>query len=127
MGLKVRHKGNFKNTERFLTSMKEKKFLRNLEKYGKIGVDALREATPKDTGLTADSWSYEIHRSAGQFIIYWTNSNMAEEGMPIAVLIQYGHGTRNGGYVRGIDYINPTLAPIFDKIANDAWREVVKS
>ena len=127
MGIKVRHKGNFNKTTRFLMSMKERKFLKNLEKYGRVGVDALRDATPKRTGLTADSWDYEIHWTKGTYTIAWTNSNMAERGMPVAILIQYGHGTHNGGYVQGIDYINPALAPVFDKIANDAWKEVVNS
>lgn len=127
MGIKVRHRGNFNKTTRFLMSMKEKKFLKNLEKYGRQGVDALSAATPVDTGKTADSWDYEIHWSKNTFTISWTNSNMAEAGMPIAILIQYGHGTKNGGFVQGRDFINPAIAPIFDKIANDAWKEVVDS
>lgn len=127
MSIKIKQSGNFNKTTRFLMSMKERKFLRNLEKYGRKGVDALSDATPVNTGKTAESWDYEIHWTKGTYTICWTNSNMAEAGMPIAVLIQYGHGTRNGGYVQGRDFINPAIAPIFDKIANDAWKEVVDS
>ena len=126
MGIKVRHKGNFDKTTKWLMNAKERKFNDILDKYGKLGVEALAAATPKDTGLTAASWNYEIHYSNNKFTIVWTNDNMAERGMPVALLIQYGHGTKNGGYVQGIDYINPALTPIFDKLANDAWKEVTK-
>jgi len=90
-----------------------------------MGVDALRDATPKDTGKTADSWGYEIIVNNGSASIVWTNSNQ-NHGVYIAVLIQYGHATRGGGYVQGRDYINPAMRPVFDKIANDAWLEVTK-
>lgn len=103
--------------------MKEKQYLETLNRYAQEGVDALSAATPRDTGTTADSWSYEIRRGNGQVTIYWTNSN-APYGVPVAVLIQYGHATRNGGYVQGIDYINPALKPIFEKMAENIWREV---
>lgn len=126
MGIKVRHKGNFDKTMKWLMNAKERKFNDILDKYGKLGVEALAAATPKDTGLTAASWNYEIHYSNNKFTIVWTNDNMAERGMPVALLIQYGHGTKDGGYVQGIDYINPALTPIFDKLANDAWKEVTK-
>lgn len=103
--------------------MKEKRYLENLNRYGQEGVDALTAATPRDTGTTAESWSYEIKRTNNSVTIYWNNSN-APYGVPVAVLIQYGHATRNGGYVQGIDYINPALKPIFEKMAENIWREV---
>lgn len=119
-------KGNWNKTETFLMNAKERKFFKALDKYGKQGVEALSQATPRDTGTTAESWDYEIHWSKGQFTINWTNSNLSEPGIPVAVLIQYGHVTKNGGYVQGRDFINPAIAPIFDKLANDAWKEMTK-
>ena len=97
-----------------------------LTKYGELGVKALKEATPKDTGLTAESWYYEIKfdRKNNNYTIEWKNSNCTEEGYQIAVMLQYGHATNNGGYVEGHDYINPTMEPIFKKLADDAWKEV---
>ena len=97
----------------------------DLDKYGKEGVAALASATPVDTGLTASSWSYEIKQKNGSISISFKNSNI-QNGVPIAIILQYGHGTRNGGWVQGRDYINPAIQPIFDRIANDAWREVTK-
>jgi len=94
-----------------------------LDKYGKQGVTALSQATPKDSGLTATSWSYTISRSNGTIAIEWNNSNI-QNGCPIAVILQYGHGTGNGGYVQGRDYINPAMRPVFDKILDDMWKEV---
>ncbi|HNX63451.1 MAG TPA: HK97 gp10 family phage protein [Candidatus Limiplasma sp.] len=91
--------------------------------YGQAGVEALSAATPKDSGETAGSWSYEIVQKPTGVAIVWSNSNM-NDGANIAVLLQYGHGTRNGGYVQGVDYINPALKPIFERIANEAWKEV---
>lgn len=126
MGIKVTQKGNWDKTTKWLMNAKERAFYKNLEKYGKEGVAALSKATPVDSGKTAESWSYEIHWSKGSFQINWTNSNMAERGMPVVILIQYGHATKNGGFVLGRDFINPTIAPIFDKIANEAWKEVTK-
>lgn len=120
----VTQKGDFSKTIKFLKKSKEKKFLKKLNKFGEIGVQALADATPKRTGTTAASWGYEIVISNGSASIIWTNTNN-NHGVYIAVLIQYGHGTRNGGYVQGIDYINPAMRPIFDKIANDAWLEVI--
>jgi len=119
------HKGNFKTTEKFLMNLRHMKFERILERYGQKGVDALAAATPVRTGKTAASWSYEVSREGSTYIISWKNSNL-EKGVPIAVLIQTGHGTKNGGYVRGIDYINPAMKPVFDAIANDAWKEMTK-
>lgn len=116
-------KGNFKKTDNLLSGLKNLKIDKLLTKYGEDGVAALSNATPRDTGVTADSWSYEIKKSRGTIHIYWTNSNV-NQGIPIVVLIQYGHGTRNGGYVQGRDFINPAIRPVFDKIADDIWAEV---
>lgn len=123
----IKHKGNFNNTEKFLRSaINRKNHRRILELYAKKGVEALAEATPIDSGLTASKWGYEIHVSKNQYTITWTNSNVVD-GVPIAVILQYGHGTRNGGFVQGRDYINPALQPVFDNLADELWREVTHS
>jgi hypothetical protein len=96
-----------------------------LKKYGEEGVKALRDATPKDSGETADSWGYEITKDGRGYVITWTNSKK-NKGVPIAIILQYGHGTGTGGYVEGRDYINPATRPIFDAIAEEAWKEVTK-
>lgn len=119
----VTAKGNFNKTERFLERMKNFAHIGHLDIYGREGVEALKEATPKDTGKTANSWSYEISHRKGTTSITWTNSNI-NKGVPIAVIIQYGHGTRSGRYVQGIDYINPAMRPVFEKIADKVWKEV---
>ena len=106
--------------------MQRRKYLDALESYGKIGVDALASATPKDTGQTAASWSYEIEQGPGSSKITWKNSNI-NEGVNIAVILQYGHGTGTGGYVVGRDYKKPAIQPIFDQIADAAWKEVQNS
>ena len=121
-----RHKGDFHNIERFLDAMTKGDIYKNLEKYAQRGVEALSAATPVDTGLTASSWDYEIERSRDHVRITWTNSNF-NKGEQIAVLIQYGHGTGTGGYVQGVDYINPAMRSTFDQIAEDVWREVVNA
>jgi hypothetical protein len=121
--IKIKHHGNFSRTERFFMKISDKYYLRILEKYGKEGVEALANSTPKDTGKTANSWSYKIVETPNGHTIYWENSNVVNH-VNIAVILQYGHGTRNGGYVQGIDYINPALQPIFKNIANEAWKEV---
>lgn len=120
-----RQKGDFSKLTRYLEKVKSVVKLSDLDKYGKEGVAALASATPVDTGLTASSWSYEIKHKNGMVSISFKNSNI-QNGVPIAIILQYGHGTRNGGWVQGRDYINPAIQPIFDKIANDAWREVTK-
>lgn len=120
-----RQKGDFSKLTRYLEKAKSVVKLSDLDKYGKEGVAALASATPVDTGLTASSWSYEIKHNNGTVSISFKNSNI-QNGVPIAIILQYGHGTRNGGWVQGRDYINPAIQPIFDKIANDAWREVTK-
>lgn len=122
----VKQKGDFSKTEKFLNSTSKKLYYRNLQKYAEQGVAALASATPVDSGTTANSWGYEIRQTKNSVSIYWTNSNV-NKGVPIAVIIQYGHGTRNGGYVQGRDYINPAMRPIFDKIAESVWKEVISS
>ena len=120
-----RHQGDFSNTTRFLEKVKGAVKLSDLDKYGREGVNALASATPVDSGLTAKSWYYTIKNKNGSVTITFNNSNI-QNGVPIAIILQYGHGTRNGGWVQGRDYINPAIQPIFDKIANNAWREVTK-
>lgn len=122
----VKQKGDFSKTEKFLNTINKKLYYRNLQKYAEQGVAALASATPIDSGTTANSWNYEIRQTKNSVSIYWTNSNV-NKGVPIAVIIQYGHGTRNGGYVQGRDYINPAMRPIFDKIAENVWKEVISS
>ena len=122
----MKQKGDFSKTEKFLNSISKKQYYRNLQKYAVQGVAALASATPIDSGTTANSWDYEIRQTKNSVSIYWTNSNV-NKGVPIAVIIQYGHGTRNGGYVQGRDYINPAMRPIFDKIAENVWKEVISS
>lgn len=121
--ISFRHKGDFSKVTHYFE--KAKKTARNLDfdKYGKQGVAALTSATPVDTGLTSKSWYYEIEKKNGQVRISFCNSNI-QNGVPIAIILQYGHGTRNGGWVEGRDYINPAIQPIFDEIANKAWKEV---
>lgn len=120
-----RQKGDFRRTSDFLKRANRLNLDVILNQYGQEGVEALRAATPKDTGTTANSWSYVVHKGTGSITITWSNSNIVD-GVPIAVILQYGHGTRNGGYVQGTDYINPAMKPIFDKIAQRAWEEVKK-
>jgi hypothetical protein len=118
-------KGDFSKLTSYLEKAKEAVRLGYLDKYGREGVSALASATPVDTGLTANSWYYKITHGNGSVTISYHNSNI-QNGVPIAIILQYGHGTRNGGWVQGRDYINPAIQPIFDKITNDAWREVTK-
>lgn len=118
-----KHKGNFNNTEKFLKKASRANYLHILHEYGRRGVAALSSATPVDSGVTASSWSYEIRTLRNSFVINWKNSHI-EDGVPIAIIIQYGHATRNGGYVEGRDYINPAMKPIFDNMAKELWREV---
>lgn len=118
--------GDFSDTERFLRGLKERKYVRSLADYGKMGVEALAMATPVDTGRTADSWKYSIDKHANGYTITWSNTNI-NENVNVAVLLQYGHGLVSGGYVRGIDYINPAMRPVFQKIADQAWEEMMNS
>ena len=120
-----RQKGDFSKFTRFLERAKEVVHLSDLDKYGQAGVAALASATPVDSGETARSWYYEITHSQGSSKITFSNSHI-NDGVPIAVILQYGHGTGTGGWVEGRDYINPAIQPLFDEIANNAWREVTK-
>lgn len=118
-----RQKGDFSKLTKFLERAKEVVHLGDLDKYGRAGVAALASATPVDSGLTAKSWYYEIKNQNGVASITFLNSNI-NDGVPIAIILQYGHGTGTGGWVEGRDYINPAIQPIFDQIANQAWEEV---
>ena len=121
----ITQKGDFKNTEGFLRRNNRAYYTRLLHKYGELGVDALRKATPVDTGKTRDSWSYEIMNTALGAKISWVNSNVVN-GVPIAIILHYGHATRNGGYVKGYNYINTAIQPIFDKMSEEIWKEVTR-
>lgn len=123
--IRFRQKGDFTKTERFLGRLKNGIRLADLDKYGRAGVAALSSATPVKTGLTASSWYYKIERNRDSIRIVFCNSNL-QNGVPIAVILQYGHGTGTGGWVEGRDYINPAIQPVFDQIADSAWKEVTK-
>jgi len=123
----IRVKGNFSKTDDFLNKLRNGINIADLEKYAEKGVEALSNATPVDTGLTAGSWYYEITKTSTTITISFCNSNIQNGWCPIAIMLQYGHGTRNGGWVEGRDYINPAIQPIFDEITNQAWREVTKT
>ena len=123
--ISFRHQGDFSKLTRYLERAKEVIRLGFLDKYGRQGVAALASATPVDTGETAASWYYEIENKNGSATISFHNSNI-QNGVLIAIILQYGHGTRNGGWVEGRDYINPAIRPIFDQIVDSAWREVTK-
>lgn len=117
-------KGDFRKLSSFFEKAKEAIKIGDLDKFGRAGVEALASATPVDTGLTASSWYYEINRQNGSVSIDFYNSNV-QKGVPIAIILQLGHGTGTGGWVEGRDYINPAIQPVFDQIARDAWKEVV--
>ena len=123
--ISFRQKGDFSEFTRFLEKAKNALRLGDLDRYGREGVAALASATPVDSGLTAKSWYYKVEHKDGSAVISFHNSNI-QNGVPIAIILQYGHGTGTGGWVQGRDYINPAIQPIFDKITNDAWREVTK-
>lgn len=124
--ISFRHKGDFSITTKFLERIKKDVVSIDLDKYGRAGVEALAAATPIDSGKTASSWKYEIIKNKNSIVIRYYNTNI-QNGIPIAVILQYGHATRNGGWVEGIDYINPAIQPIFDSIVKEAWGEVTKS
>lgn len=117
----LKMKPHSRKTEKYLEKLSRQDYFNILDSCAKEGVEALRSATPKDSGLTAASWSYEIVRGRGQTQIYWKNDNVIRDGRPIAILLQYGHGTGTGGYVAGRDYINPAIRPVFDNIADKVW------
>ena len=123
--ISFRQKGDFSKLTSFLEKSKESVKIGDLDKYGREGVAALSSATPIDSGKTANSWSYEITNKNGSVTISFNNSNI-QNGVPIAIILQYGHGTKNGGWVQGRDYINPAIQPVFDEIVDKAWREVTK-
>jgi hypothetical protein len=121
--IRVSSSGSFRKTMTFLDRLRNGDIYRELDQYGRLGVQALSAATPQDTGKTAASWTYSVRRSRGGVTIAWDNTN-GQGQTKVAVLIQYGHGTGTGGYVSGRDYINPTMRPVFDQIAQDVWRKV---
>ena len=121
----VRQKGSFSKTIRYMTRVKKAINISDLDRFGKEGVSALASATPIDSGETASQWYYEIERGRESVTIGFNNSNI-QNGVPIAIILQYGHATRNGGWVSGRDYINPAIQPVFDKIAEEAWKEVTR-
>ena len=123
--ISFRQKGDFSKLTSFLEKAKESVKIGDLDKYGREGVAALSSATPIDSGKTANSWSYEITNKNGSVTISFNNSNI-QNGVPIAIILQYGHGTKNGGWVQGRDYINPAIQSVFDEIVDKAWREVTK-
>ena len=124
--ISFRQKGDFSKLTRFLEKAKEAVKIGDLDRYGREGVAALASATPIDSGKTANSWYYEIKQGRESVSISFHNSNI-QNGVPIAVILQYGHGTKNGGWVQGRDYINPSIQPVFDEIANNAWKEVTRT
>lgn len=124
--IRFRHKGDFSKTTNFLNRAKNGIDVRIFDKYGQQGVAALMSVTPVDTGATANAWYYKIEQRKGSVSIGFYNSNI-QNGVLVAILLQYGHGTNNGGWVEGQDYINPAIQPLFDEIVNNAWREVTKS
>lgn len=126
MGIVIKNKGRFEKTTSFLTRNQNMDPRRIMAKYGKLGCERLFVATPKDTGLTASSWTYDIVQTKEGWQLVFNNDNVTRDGVPIAILLQYGHGLKNGSYVRGIDYISPALRPVFEKMAEELWEEVNK-
>lgn len=119
----LKAKGDFRRTRTFFNFLYKKEFMKNIEKYAEEGLNALMQATPVDTGVTRSSWYYNIDYKSNRIIVTWYNSNNVE-GIPVVILLQYGHATDSGKYVSGTDFINPAIKPIFDKMANDMWEEV---
>lgn len=124
MRITFKSKGDFSKVDNYLEKLKGVLKFSFLDKYGKLGVEMLQLYTPKDTGLTASSWSYTVERSNGQVVIHFDNSNVVKDYFNVAIGLQYGHGTKGGTWVQGVDYINPALKPIFEGIAESAWKEV---
>lgn len=122
--VRFKHTGDFRKTEMFLKGLRKISYAGILEKYAAAGVSALERSTPIDSGETAQRWGYEIAEETGRVTLYFTNDHINDD-VNIAIILQYGHGTRQGGYVEGRDYINPAVAPIFDQIAEEAWKEVI--
>ena len=126
MGIKAKHKGSFKKAERFYKRVIHHSYLPEFDEYGRLGVDALSKATPVDTGKTAESWTSATVQENERTKLVWSNTNV-NNGVNIAVILQYGHGTGTGGYVEGRDYINPALEPIFQMIEDETWKKVTKT
>lgn len=124
--ISISHKGDFKKTQSFLEKIKDGDIFNKLDHYGQMGVEALAAATPIDSGKTASSWTYKIVKSKQTVSIQWSNTNI-NKGVPIAIILQYGHATGTGGYVQGRDYINPALKPIFDEIEENVWKEMTRN
>ena len=124
--IKIKHRGSFKHLEKFMKNVDKETYLAILERYGRIGCAALASATPKESGETAAAWGYQIEKTSSGYSVVWTNSNV-QDGVNIAIILQYGHGTGTGGYVQGKDYINPALGPVFDGLARDAWKEIMSA
>lgn len=124
--IEFKQSGDFKKTEAFLARLQKPQVLSILHKYGRLGVSALANATPASTGLAAESWGYLVENNATTWSIIWTNTDV-ENGFPVAIMLQYGHGTGTGGYVQGIDYINPALRPIMDQLADEVWKAVTSA
>ena len=122
--ISLTHKGDFRKTEKFMKNARTRKLMSILKQYCEEGVAALMVATPLDTGRTASSWRYEIKVENNCIRLVFHNDNI-QNGVPIAIILQYGHGTGTGGWVEGRDYINPAIQPVFDKIANSAWKEAI--
>lgn len=125
MDIGVKHGGSFKSLERFLESYNRQNLLNILDRLALDGVYALASSTPIDSGITSDSWGYELITNKNSFGIQWINDSI-DNGVPVVILIQYGHGTKSGGFVQGRDFINPAMQPIFDKISQTLWEEVTK-
>lgn len=128
MIVSFKHQGDFKNLEKFLKTNKDQKtsFKNLLTDYGRRGVEILKEHTPKDTGKTANSWTYSVSVTKQGFGIEWTNTNKTASGIPVVILLQYGHATGTGGFVKGRDFINPAMQPLFDQLVEELWEEVTK-
>lgn len=126
MTFKLESSGSFNKMDKFLRTMSKGDIFDQLDKYARQGVSALSTATPLDSGETKHSWGYEVKKSRGSYTITWTNDH-TEDGVPIAIILQYGHGTGTGGYVQGRDYINPAMKPIFDSIADSVWKAVTSA
>ena len=124
--ISISSSGSFDRTDSFLNRLLHRDIGSLIEGYAQEGVDALAAATPEDTGLTAESWNYEVSQNGSNWTITWTNSNL-HEGVPIAILLEFGHGTGTGGYVQGRDYINPAIRPVFESIANKVWEAVTSA
>lgn len=120
----VENSGDFSRTKQFFNKLLHGGLYSDLDKYGRMGVEALARATPVETGVTAESWGYRVIRNSRHPGIEWYNTNIVSGGTPVVILIQYGHGTGTGGYVAGRDFINPAMRPVFDEIANDIWKKV---